>query len=64
MSDGARQSAEVSAGSGYYSQSTPDCFFGWLDANPPRTVGVRWPSGDASEAPVLPGKTAVELTAP
>ena len=34
LSDGSIQVAEISAGSGYYSQSSAACFFGWLEAEP------------------------------
>ncbi len=52
MTDGSRQTAEVFAGSGYYTQSTPACFFGWTDANPPRRLHLRWPNGSTSTAVV------------
>jgi hypothetical protein len=55
LSDGTAQSAEVYAGSGYYSQSSPECFFGYAEGNPPRKVTVRWPSGATSEHAVAPG---------
>jgi hypothetical protein len=45
LADGSTQTGEVYAGSGYYSQSTAACFFGYLDSNPPRHIRVRWPSG-------------------
>ncbi len=47
--DGSLQAGEVHAGSGYHSQSAACCFFGWTDANPPRRLRVRWPSGARSE---------------
>jgi hypothetical protein len=46
---GAVQAAEVHAGSGYFSQSTAACFFGYPDASPPIMARVRWPNGSASE---------------
>ena len=46
LADGSTQTSEVYAGSGYYSQSTAACFFGYPEANPPRHIRVRWPSGD------------------
>jgi hypothetical protein len=45
LTDGSTQTAEVYAGSGYYSQSTAACFCGWLEGNPPKKIRVRWPSG-------------------
>jgi hypothetical protein len=45
LADGSTQSSEVSAGSGYYSQSGATQFFGYRDGNPPRNITVRWPGG-------------------
>jgi enediyne biosynthesis protein E4 len=45
LTDGSTRTSEVYAGSGYYSQSSAACFFGYSDANAPREVRVRWPSG-------------------
>jgi hypothetical protein len=42
---GSTQTVEVSAGSGYYSQSTAAQFFGTTAANPLKQIRVRWPSG-------------------
>jgi len=64
LSDGSSEVSEVYAGSGYYSQSTPACFFGYPDANPPRKVHVRWPSGTTSEQAYAPGSNTVTLAAP
>jgi hypothetical protein len=48
LAGGASQVAEVHAGSGYMSQSSPSCFFGYPDASPPLRVRVRWPGGPAT----------------
>jgi hypothetical protein len=48
--DGSAQTCEVYAGSGYYSQSTAACFFGYPESNPPRKIRVLWPSGITSES--------------
>jgi hypothetical protein len=64
LADGSRQLAEVSAGSGYYSESSPDCFFGYPDANPPRRVSVRWPDGRTSTHAVPSGESKLTLPAP
>jgi len=64
LSDGSVETSEVYAGSGYYSQSTPACFFGYPEGSPPRTVRVRWPSGAATEHSFPPGSTALVLSAP
>jgi hypothetical protein len=45
LADGTRQTAEVQAGSSYYSQSATDCFFGFTNSNPPRRLTIRWPDG-------------------
>jgi enediyne biosynthesis protein E4 len=60
--DGSRQTSEVFAGSGYCTQSTADSFFGWLDANPPRRIRVRWPSGADTEHGVPAGSTSLVLS--
>ena len=49
MADGSIQTSEVNAGSGYYSQSTAACFFGYTDSNLPKSARVRWPAGGTSE---------------
>ena len=60
--DGSRETAEVYAGSGYYSQSTPTCFFGYADGAPPRRILVRWPSGAQTEHAVPAGAATVTLS--
>ncbi len=64
LGDGAVQTAEVCAGSGYYSQSTAACFFGHPDSNPPLRVRVRWPSGASTAHDVSGRPTTLVLTAP
>jgi hypothetical protein len=58
FADGTSQTSEVYAGSGYYSQSTASCFFGYPESNPPVSVRVRWPSGKVSQAGA-PARTAI-----
>lgn len=48
LTDGTRQLAEVTAGSGYYSQAEPGVFFGWTDSTPPRALTIRWPDGQVT----------------
>lgn len=55
QTDGAVQTAEIHAGSGYFSQSSPDCFFGYPDATPPKTVQVQWPSGSITHHEIPSG---------
>ncbi len=54
MSDGSEQSAEVHAGSGYFSQSAPVCFFGYTGGRTPKTLKVRRPNGAISEHDLPP----------
>jgi len=64
LADGSTQTSEVCAGSGYYSQSSPACFFGYPSANPPKKIRVRWPSGLASEHDFPARSTSLTLAAP
>lgn len=56
LTDGSIRTAEIEAGSGYYSQSTPSAFFAL--PSPPKSLSVLWPDGQktvheiASTAPV------------
>jgi hypothetical protein len=45
LKDGTAQVAEVTAGSGYMSQSSTRLFFGYRTGNEPREVEVTWPDG-------------------
>jgi hypothetical protein len=65
LEDGTSQVAEVYAGSGYCSQSTAACFFGYQDSNPARRVRVRWPSGATSthDAPGRPSTLVLSVPA-
>ena len=49
FTDGSTEISEVYAGSGYYSQSTAACFFGYTQANPPAKIEVRWSDGAVTE---------------
>jgi hypothetical protein len=64
LADGSTQTSEVYAGSGYYSQSSPACFFGYPSSNPPRRIRVRWPSGADSEHDFPARSTTLTLAAP
>jgi hypothetical protein len=64
MSDGSAQVAEVHAGAGYYSQSTPACFFGYTRENPPIGITVRWPKGATSEHAFPANSPTIVLAAP
>ena len=61
---GAQQVAEVHAGGGYLSQSSPACFFGFRDDDPPREIRVRWPDGERSVHPHPRGVARVTLVKP
>lgn len=52
LADGTKQTVEVQAGSGYYSQSSAACFFGYPEVNPPRGLRVRWPDGRTTFQPI------------
>lgn len=62
--DGHTQTIEVYSGSGYYSQSSGEGFFGWTESNPLRELRVRWPSGATSESKVSAGSTSETLIMP
>ena len=64
LTDGSREMAEVCAGSGYYSQSTSACFFGYGDGNPPVRIAVRWPLGSTSTHAVPAGSSRLTLSMP
>ncbi|HWA27404.1 MAG TPA: FG-GAP-like repeat-containing protein [Lacunisphaera sp.] len=63
FADGTTQAGEITAGSGYYSQSPAAVFLGYRADNPPRRLVVRWPGGGRTEhaisAPVAPLLTLV-----
>ena len=63
LTDGSTLNSEVYCGSGYYSQSTAACFFGYADSNAPRQVRVRWPSGATTVHPFPPGISSLILSA-
>jgi len=52
LADGTTQRVELHAGSGYYSQQAPGCFFGYPDSNPPKRLTVRWPDGRTTSQPI------------
>jgi hypothetical protein len=64
LADGSTQTSEVYAGSGYYSQSTAACFFGYPEANPPKLIRVRWPSGATTEHAFPRNSVSLTLAAP
>jgi hypothetical protein len=61
LRDGATQTAEIVAGSGYESQSAAAAWFGWPDGNPPLKVRVRWPDGATTDQAVPAGATTLVL---
>jgi len=62
LADGSAEDCDICAGSGYYSQSAPACFFGYSDANPPARIRVRWPSGSVTEHGVPAGSATLSLS--
>jgi hypothetical protein len=64
LADSSTQTGEVYAGSGFYSQSSAACFFGYTDSNPPKGIRVRWPSGVTTTHDVPERSTSLTLSAP
>jgi hypothetical protein len=64
LADGSIETSEVYAGSGYYTQSTAACFFGYPDSNPPRKIRVRWPAGTTSEQEIPSDASNLTLSMP
>jgi hypothetical protein len=64
LADGATQTSEIYAGSGYYSQSTAAGFFGFPEGNLPKKIRIRWPAGTTTEHDYPPGTTTLTLDAP
>jgi hypothetical protein len=62
--DGSTQTSEVSAGAGYRTQSSATQFFGSLEANPLKTIRVRWPWGETTEANVPRRPGTMVISAP
>jgi hypothetical protein len=55
-SGGPTQTAEVTAGSGYLSQSSGDLTFGWSSPSDDGMVEIRWPNGLYTKHPVSAGQ--------
>ncbi|HEY3757751.1 MAG TPA: FG-GAP-like repeat-containing protein [Opitutaceae bacterium] len=64
FADGSTRIGEIYAGSGYFSQSTAACFFGWREGNPPKRIHVRWPSGISTDHDLISPPSTLVLTAP
>jgi hypothetical protein len=65
LADGSSQTAEVAAGSGYFSQSGATVFFGYPEAARPKRLTVRWPDGRSTEqAFAAAPPTLLRLSAP
>lgn len=62
--DGSSQSFEISAGSGYYSQSSAARFVGSPDSNPLKQIEVRWPMGKTSVHDVPAAATSLTFSEP
>lgn len=61
VKDGSTQVAEVTAGGGYLSQSSPACFFGFRDGNAPYKVKVTWPGGSTTTHLVPEGSRKIVI---
>ncbi|HVT73721.1 MAG TPA: FG-GAP-like repeat-containing protein [Lacunisphaera sp.] len=64
LADGSRQTVELQAGSGYYSQSSATAFFGWLPVNPPKQLQVLWPGGAVTNVIVPADAKSLTIPAP
>jgi hypothetical protein len=64
LRSGSSQAAEVQAGSGYFSQSTAGCFFGWPEGDPADLVRVRWPSGRETSTRVGSAEGTIVVESP
>jgi len=64
LADGSSQSAEITAGSGYYSQSTSAAFFSHPAAQSPRNLTITWPNGTTTEHVQSNGSTSLTIVAP
>jgi hypothetical protein len=64
LADHSTQTSEVYAGSGFYSQSSAACFFGYVEGNPPALIRVHWPLGATSEHRLPVHASTLTLTAP
>ena len=53
---------EVSAGSGYFSQSSSRVGFAWDRESAPEMIKVRWPNGEFSEQVVDPAATMISVS--
>jgi enediyne biosynthesis protein E4 len=62
--DGSSQSAEVAAGTGYLSQSSPLLFFGFAENSPPKGITVRWPDGRVTQHPWTTDQARIVLSQP
>ena len=62
--DGAVQTGEVFAGSGFTSQSGAACFFGYSEATPPTRIRIRWPDGQSTTHPFAAGEATLEFALP
>ncbi|HEY8995629.1 MAG TPA: CRTAC1 family protein, partial [Lacunisphaera sp.] len=58
LADGSAQTAAISAGGGYYSQSSPAVCFSYPATSTPRSLAVSWPDGHTSTRKLDPGTPA------
>lgn len=62
--DGATQTSEVAAGSGFYTQSSGSCFFGYTEKNPLKSLQIVWPNGKKTDLVVPPGHPIILISQP
>jgi hypothetical protein len=65
LADGSTQTSEITAGSGYFTQSSTTLFFGYPDSATPVKLKIRWPDGHESEhAFTAPPPKLLRISAP
>ena len=63
--NGQTVSSEVTAGAGYYSQSSAALFFGFTtEKNPVRRLTIRWPNGATCTQEVKDASSKLEIVQP
>ena len=62
LASGVELVREVSAGSGYFSQSSARAGFAWEQETKPEKLTVRWPDGEVTEQVVDPAVTLISIS--
>jgi len=64
FSDGSSQLRQVTAGQGYYSQSSAAAFISFPKRIRPATIAVRWPTGETTNHQPQPDERTITLSGP